>query len=97
MLTETQKFENKQKYLELLTRLGIDLTPLIKYLDSERVDFFNKPFNAYPENAYPGSLCEHSLKVYDELTKLCTVYYPSRYTEKDMNRIVEIIKEFMER
>lgn len=84
MLTETQKFENKQQYLELLTKLGIDLTQLFKYLDSERVDFFNKPYNTYPDYAYSGSLCEHSLKVYNELTRLCALYYPNAYSDAEI-------------
>lgn len=92
MITETQKFENKQQYLSLLSKLNIDLTALTKYLDSDRVDFFNKPYNLYPDFAYAGSLCEHSLKVYNELVKLCQLYYPGVYTETDLI-IVALFKD----
>lgn len=92
MLTEEQKLNNKLRYFDLLTKLQIDLTALTKYLDNERVDFFNKPYNMYPEYAYYGSLCEHSLKVYDELVKLTNLYYPGRYDEKELI-IVALFKD----
>lgn len=38
MLTDEQKFENKKRYLELLAKLGIDLTQILKYL--EKINYF---------------------------------------------------------
>lgn len=87
MLTDEKKFENKMQYFELLTELNIDLTALTKYLDSERVDYFNKPYNTYANCAYSGSLCEHSLKVYAELRKLCDLYYPEKYSNEQLIKV----------
>jgi hypothetical protein len=41
MLNENQLYNNKLKFLELLGKLNIDLTSLVKYLDAN--DYFNKP------------------------------------------------------
>lgn len=84
MLTDEQKMGNKIRFAEILSTLNIDLTMLMKYLESDRVDFFNKPFNFYSDYAYAGSLCEHSLKVYDELVKLAELYYPGVYHQSDL-------------
>ena len=70
MLTDEQIYQNKMRYLGLLTKLGIDLTKLTDYLDSPRADFFMKPYSTYPDGAYAGALCEHNLKLYDELVSL---------------------------
>lgn len=87
MLTQEQITANKIRFIELLTKLDIDLTKLTKYLDLERVNFFVKPYTAYTENAYAGSLCEHALAVYDALMKLCELYYPGRYSETDIIKV----------
>ena len=87
MLSKEQINENKLKYIELLTKLGIDLTNLTRYLDSKRVDFFNKPFNDKNDMAYAGSLCEHSLRVYEELTKLANLYAPGTYSEVELIKV----------
>lgn len=87
MITENQILENKQKFIELLTNLNIDLTSLTKYLTSERVDYFNKPYNNYPNYAYKGSLCEHTLKLVNELVKLCDFYCSDRYSFEDILKV----------
>lgn len=79
MLTEEQKQQNKLKYLNLLTTLGIDITELSKYLNS--VNYFEKPNAIQGEYAYNGGLCEHALKLCHELGVLCEAYYPGVYTE----------------
>lgn len=81
MLTTTEILENKKKYLELLSLLNVDLTNFTRYLDSARVDFFNKPFSIYSDTGYGGSLCAHSLAVYTELIKLCNIYCPGKYEQ----------------
>lgn len=81
MLTETEILENKKQYLELLSTLNIDLTNFVRYLDSQRVDFFNKPFSIYAESGYCGSLCAHCLAVYNELIKLSSLYCPNKYSQ----------------
>lgn len=84
MLTQEQISINKQKFVELLTTLNIDVSNIVQYLDSNRVLYFTKPYNNYPEYSYEGSLCEHSLKLFAELKKLCELYFPGRYTDSDI-------------
>ena len=86
-LTEEQRLENKMRYFELLSKLNIDLTNLTKYLDMERVDYFNKPFNCYENGAYAGGLCSHALKLYDTLMDLSNKYTPGKYTEEDIIKV----------
>ena len=85
MLTQQQKDANEIKFMELLTKLNIDLTEINKLLD--KVDFFNKPASTQYFRAYPGGLCEHALTVAHELGILCNAYCPGRYTEEDVIKI----------
>ena len=85
MLTLEQKNNNEIKFMELLTKLNIDLTEINKFLD--QVDFFNKPASTQYMGAYPGGLCEHALKIAHELGVLCNAYYPGRYTEEDVIKV----------
>lgn len=85
MLTEEQIFENKKKYLELLSKLNIDLTEISKYLDY--VDYFYKPASNQYQRCYAGGLCEQALLLYHELSVLCNAYYPGRYTEEDVIKV----------
>ena len=66
MLTEEQILDNKSKFISLLVNLNIDLTALTKYLISERVDYFNKPYNNYQTYSYRGSLCDHTIKLFED-------------------------------
>ena len=85
MLTEEQKYNNKKQYLEYLTKLGVDLTNFMKFL--EEVDFFNKPASVQYTKAYAGGLCEQSLQLAAELGVLCNAYYPGRYTSEDILKV----------
>jgi hypothetical protein len=85
MLTIEQKNNNEIRFMELLTKLNIDLTEINKLLD--QVDFFNKPASTQYMGAYPGGLCEHVLKVAHELGVLCNAYFPGRYTEEDVIKV----------
>lgn len=87
MLSNEVKYQNKVRFLELLTKLNIDITNLTKYLDSDRVDYFNKPYSTSYQHSYAGGLCEQALKFYDELTRLCNLYFPGRYTEEDLIKL----------
>ena len=87
MLTTDQINENRVKYMELLCKLNIDLSQFDRYLNSARADYFNKPYSTYSEGAYAGALCEHSLKLYDELTKLVAQYKADAYTEEDIIKV----------
>lgn len=85
MLTEDQKYKNQMKYLELIARLGIDMTSFTKYLIS--VDYFNKPATTQYAYSYDGGLCEQALKLCVELSTLCEAYFPGRYKEEDIIKV----------
>lgn len=85
MLTLEQKNNNELKFMELLTKLNIDLTEVNKLLD--RIDYFNKPASTQYTGAYPGGLCEHALKIAHELGVLCNAYFPGRYSEEDVIKV----------
>lgn len=85
MLTAEQKNNNEIKFMELLSRLNIDLTELNRFLD--KVNYFNAPASTQYFRAYPGGLCEHTLIVAHELGVLCNAYYPGRYTEEDVIKV----------
>lgn len=85
MLTLEQKNANEVRFMELLTRLNIDLTEITKFLD--KVDYFNKPASAQYSGAYPGGLCEHALNLAHELGVLCNAYCPGKYTEEDVIKV----------
>ncbi len=85
MLNQEQKNSNEIKFIELLSRLNIDLTELNKFLD--QIDYFNAPASNQYVRAYPGGLCEHALRVAHELGVLCNAYFPGRYTEEDVIKV----------
>lgn len=90
MLTDQQIYDNKMKFLKLLTELNIDLTPLSKYLDS--TDYFNKPASYAGFKDYEGGLCESALNLCYELGTLCEAYFPGRYSRQDIIK-VSLFKE----
>ena len=85
MLNETQLYNNKMKFLELLGKLNIDLTQLVKYLDAN--DYFNKPASSQYFRPYPGGLCQYALDLYYELAQLVNAYCPGKYTEEDVIKV----------
>lgn len=85
MISIEQKNNNEIKFIELLTKLNIDLTELNKFLDE--IDYFNKPASTQYIGAYPGGLCEHALRVAHELGVLCNAYFPGKYTEEDVIKV----------
>lgn len=85
MLTVEQKNSNEIKFMELLTKLNIDLTELNKFLD--QIDYFNKPYSTQHVGAYRGGLCEYAIKFAHELGVLCNAYYPGKYTEEDVIKV----------
>ena len=85
MLTIEQKNSNEIRFIELLTKLNIDLTEFNKFLD--QIDYFNAPASTQYIGAYSGGLCEHALRVAHELGVLCNAYYPGRYTEEDVIKV----------
>lgn len=91
MISLEQKNNNEIKFIELLSRLGIDLTEINKLLDQVR--YFDAPASTQYMGAYPGGLCEHALRVAHELGALCNAYYPGRYTEEDVIKVA-FFKDF---
>ena len=85
MLTLEQKNANEIKFMELLSKLNIDLTGVSKLLDS--VDYFNKPASTQYVGAYDGGLCEYALKFAHELGVLCNAYFPGKYSEEDVIKV----------
>ena len=85
MLSLEQKNNNEIRFMELLSRLNIDLTEVSKLLD--QINYFNAPASTQYFGAYPGGLCEHALKVAHELGVLCNAYHPGRYTEEDVLKV----------
>lgn len=83
MLTEEQILNNKNKFLDLIskiTREGADIEKLKnKLLNS---DFFNAPASTQFHCAYKGGLCEHSLHVYEQLKKLINIEYPDHMVDE---------------
>lgn len=69
MIDEIKLLENKNNYIKLLkstNRYKID--DVIDWLES--TDFFEAPASTMYHENYTGGLCEHSLKVYDNMVKL---------------------------
>ena len=85
MLSVEQKNNNEIRFMELLTKLNIDLTELNKFLD--QVNYFDAPASTQYMGAYPGGLCEHALIVANELGSLCNAYYPGKYTAEDIIKV----------
>lgn len=85
MISLEQKNNNEIKFIELLSRLGIDLTEISKLLD--QIKYFDAPASTQYMGAYPGGLCEHALKVAHELGVLCNAYFPGRFTEEDVIKV----------
>lgn len=85
MLSQEQKNNNEIRFMELLARLGVDLTEITKLLD--QVDYFNKPASSQYMRVYPGGLCEHALCIAHELGVLCNAYFPGRYSEEDVIKV----------
>lgn len=69
------KEENKNRFLEIVkTRIHREgIEKLMSWL--EKTDFFDAPASTRFHGNYPGGLLEHSLNVYDQTLKLCSLYY----------------------
>lgn len=85
MLDENQIYQNKLQFMQLLTKLKIDLTELSSYL--ENIQYFEKPASTQYFNAYPGGLCKYALDLYYELAQLVNAFFPGKYTEEDVIKV----------
>lgn len=66
--------ENKERFISLLSSVNREgISELIDYL--EKGDFFYAPASTKYHGNFEGGLCEHSLKVYDLICELDSIYY----------------------
>lgn len=73
--------ENKERFLELCSKIKREgIGDLVDYL--EKSDFFYCPASARYHGSHTGGLLEHSLNVYDELTRLLKAYPEIETTEE---------------
>ena len=85
MLNSEQLYANQIKFIELLSKLNIDITELIKYLDTH--EYFNKPASTQYFRPYAGGLCQYALDLYYELSQLVNAYCPGKYTVEDVIKV----------
>ncbi len=84
--------KNKETFLELvkgITREDADLNYLINWLENKS-DFFTAPASTKYHCGFEGGLCQHSLNVYNALSKLNKEY--GDYSE-DTIRIVALFHD----
>ena len=81
--------ENKEKFISLLRekviRPGADIEGLIQKMESS--DFFTAPCSTKFHLAEDGGLCQHSLNVYEELKKLCSLHQYTHITEESITLV----------
>lgn len=85
-LTNEEIASNKEKFISLVRQIsiqGADIDGLISYLTS--TDFFEAPASIKFAGAYPGGLCQQSLKIYKTLLDICNKF---DYTNSDSILIV---------
>ena len=85
MISAEKIYDNKYKFMELLSKLNVDLTDFSKFLDS--IDYFNKPASTQYFRAYAGGLCQYALDLYYELAQLVNAYFPGKYKEEDVIKV----------
>lgn len=97
MLTKAQIELNKKRYLELIQSIkveGADIDRLVNWLENS--DFFTAPATTRYHGSYDGGLCEHSLRVYDNLVKLASMFAtrfePSWENDAEGNPIKESMR-----
>ena len=95
MLTNEQIEQNKIRFLSLvetIDRDGMDKSMLLRQLKES--DFFYAPASVSHHSSYPGGLCEHSLRVFDNLVKLVNDFYGDADTNDSLRNTVKIISLF---
>lgn len=85
MLNAEQIQANKMKYLELMSTLGIDMTPVCKYLDE--VDYFTKPVSSTNFRSYEGGLCRYALDLYKMLQQLADAFFAGMYSKETLIKV----------
>lgn len=76
--------------LSSIERQGADLEGLKNCLQAH--NFYSAPASSKYHNAFPGGLCEHSLRVYDNLVELANIFCPGKYSE-DTLKIVALLHD----
>lgn len=85
MLTPEQKQANKIQYTSLLSRIKLDVAPIMQLLES--VDYFDKPVTPQQFRSYSGGLCEYAIDLCFELGNLCAAYCPNTYSEETIFKV----------
>lgn len=75
------KIGNKERFINLLSQIKREgIEDLAKWLEDS--DFYDAPASTRFHGAYRGGLLEHSLNVYDELTRLLKAYPEIKVSEE---------------
>lgn len=77
---------NKNRFIELInsiTRMNFRKDEFLNMLENS--DFYTCPASTHYHNDIPGGLCDHCLKVYDNLVNLCNI---KGYMPKDPESII---------
>lgn len=93
MLTREKIEENRKLFLNLLRSIQIpncDIQGLEEFLDSS--DFYHAPASTIYHASYLGGLCEHSLNVWANLDRLCSIFYPNVYTSDEI-KVVALLHD----
>lgn len=96
MLNKTEIENNKQRFKDLVSSISRlsdeELHNVLSYFDN--TDFFVAPASTKYHGAYEGGLCEHSLKVYDNLKKLYdTFHFNLDQNDQDSITIVSLFHD----
>ena len=94
MISKEQIEKNKARFLELvnsINREGMKKDLLIRQLTES--DFFYAPASMNHHGCYSGGLCEHSLNVYDNLSKLVADFYDEEAYYESV-KIVALFHDF---
>lgn len=90
-ISKEQIEDNKKRFIEIVNsieREGMRKEALIEKLNNS--DFFYTPASTQYHSSYEGGLCEHCLNVYDQLTKLVSIEYPTQLSDDKGTSFMDI-------
>lgn len=93
-MTSEQIKQNKERFIDLISsisRPGSDKKEFFTWLEAS--DFFDAPASLRYHGSFPGGLCAHSLRVYDNLLKLAETFAIVSETVYDLDESGAPIKE----
>lgn len=92
MLTLEKIQQNKEKFIYLISsisREGFNKDLLLKHLENS--DFYTAPASTKYHCSYKGGLVEHSINVYENLVKLCSI--KSTIIDENSIKIVSLLHD----